>query len=152
MAKKLAILSVAIICAFVVFVLVPKREFSIPIFPQPSAELPIVYDDVSDGGSSAATVRRVDSVLEFQCTLGKDTSKAAWCGLIWTLDSKNWLLVDSIVMDVFSKRFADDIPSSFKRNRITKRGKSHRTSFLGILCSRILVSAKSSGQGTGPTA
>ena len=103
MAKKLAILSVAIICAFVVFVLVPKREFSIPIFPQPSAELPIVYDDVSDGGSSAATVRRVDSVLEFQCTLGKDTSKAAWCGLIWTLDSKNWLLVDSIVMDVFSE-------------------------------------------------
>lgn len=103
MAKKLAILSLAIICMFIAYVLIPKREFLVQVFPLSATEKLMAYDDLSDGGSSKAKMELSDSVLDFRCTLGMDTSKGAWCGVIWQFNYENWSLVDSILLDVYSE-------------------------------------------------
>ena len=106
MAKRFAVLSVAIVLIFVAYAFIPKREFSIGVFPLRPGESLNVYDDVSDGGSSLAVMNVSDSALDFRCTLGTDSSKDAWCGLIWNFDEnsedhfENWSLVDSIALDV----------------------------------------------------
>ncbi|MBP5248119.1 MAG: CIA30 family protein [Fibrobacter sp.] len=112
MAKRVGVLCVAIILLFIAFVLIPKREFSIPVFPLRIHETLMVYDDISDGGSSVSKMEISDSVLDFRCTLGMDTSKGAWCGLIWTFSGEdtvknryeNWSLVDSIVFKIYSEK------------------------------------------------
>ena len=112
MAKRVGVLCVAIILLFIAFVLIPKREFSIPVFPLRTHETLMVYDDISDGGSSVSKMEISDSVLDFRCTLGMDTSKGAWCGLIWTFSGEdtvknryeNWSLVDSIVFKIYSEK------------------------------------------------
>ncbi len=112
MAKRVGVLCVAIILLFVAFVLIPKREFYIPVFPLRSHETLMVYDDVSDGGTSISKMEISDSTLDFKCTLGMDTSKAAWCGLIWTFSGEdtiknryeNWSLVDSIHFKIYSEK------------------------------------------------
>lgn len=111
MPRRIAILSVAIICMFAAYAVMPKREFSLKIFPlQPGATLQ-VYDDQADGGSSVVEGSVTDSVLDFRCTLGADTSKGAWCGLIWRFEApdsllrqkfESWKFVDSVYMDVES--------------------------------------------------
>ncbi|MCI6873825.1 hypothetical protein [Hallerella sp.] len=111
MAKRVAILCIAIICLFIAFVFIPKREFSIDIFPLRAHETLMVYDDLSDGGSSISKMEFSDSILDFHCTLGMDTSKGAWCGLIWTFSGEdtaknryeNWSLVDSVVFKIFAE-------------------------------------------------
>lgn len=116
MAKKTAILSIALVCMFIVYVIIPKREFIIPIFPLQPDETLLAYDDQADGGSSVSQMNRSDSVLDFRCTLGKEMSQGAWCGLIWDLAGKktgpryeNWSLVDSILIEVFSEKDAEII-------------------------------------------
>lgn len=117
MVKRVAILSIALVCMFVAYVFIPKREFSISIFPLRSNEILFAYDDKADGGASVSRMALSDSLLDFYCTLDRDTSKSAWCGLIWNLSAEgdefgryeNWSLVDSIVMDVFAERDAEII-------------------------------------------
>lgn len=112
MAKRIAILSVAIVCIFIAFVLVPKREFRISVFPLRPGENVFAYDDVADGGSSVSKLSVSDSSLDFSCTLGRDSSKSAWCGVIWDFSAdapggknryENWSLVDSVGLDVYSE-------------------------------------------------
>ncbi len=112
MAKRIAILSVAVVCIFIAYVFVPKREFSISIFPLRADEAVMVYDDVADGGNSVSKMTVSDSALEFECTLGADASRNAWCGIIWTFAGnsperkwryENWSLVDSVLLRVYSE-------------------------------------------------
>ncbi len=112
MSKRIGVLSVAIIVIFFAYVFMPKRSFTVDIFPLQKNESVLVYDDLTDGGSSRSSMNVTDSGLEFSCTLGADTSKGAWCGVIWTFtgDStekkwfyENWSLVDSVQMDVRSE-------------------------------------------------
>ncbi len=117
MAKRIAILSVAVVCIFIAYVLVPKREFSISIFPLRTNENVFAYDDLADGGSSVSRMTVSDSALDFECTLGADASKA-WCGIIWTFAEntptkkwryENWSLVDSILLRVYSETASEII-------------------------------------------
>ncbi len=112
MAKRIAILSVAVVFIFVAYVFIPKREFLIPVFPLRTNENILAYDDLADGGSSVARMTVSDSALDFECTLGADASKSAWCGIIWPLAEnsagkkshyENWSLVDSVLLHVYSE-------------------------------------------------
>ncbi len=118
MAKRIAILSVAAVCIFIAYVIVPKREFSIPVFPLRTNETVLAYDDLTDGGSSVTRMSVSDSALDFECTLGGDVSKNAWCGIIWTFSEnsptkkwgyENWSLVDSILLRVYSETASEII-------------------------------------------
>lgn len=118
MAKRIAILSVAVVCIFIAYVLVPKREFFISVFPLHTNESVFVYDDLADGGTSVSKMTVSDSALDFECTLGADVSKNAWCGIIWTFEGRspaknwryeNWSLVDSVLLRVYSETASEII-------------------------------------------
>lgn len=68
MAKRIAILSVAVVCIFIAYVFVPKREFFISVFPLHTNENVLVYDDVADGGNSVSKMTVSDSSLDFECS------------------------------------------------------------------------------------
>lgn len=109
MPRRIAILSIAIICMFAAYALMPKREFSLGIFPLQHGATLEAYDDQADGGTSSVAMNVEDSALDFRCTLGTDTSKGAWCGMIWRFEEpdsllrqkfESWKFVDSVHMDV----------------------------------------------------
>ena len=105
MRKTYTILLIAAVIILVAYNLLPKRAFHESIFPMDASTTLSHYDDVSDGGSSTASITTKDSSVEFSCMLGSD-SAAAWCGIIWdfTSDTKekyrNWVFVDSIIMEM----------------------------------------------------
>lgn len=135
MAKRIAISSVAIVCIFIAFVLVPKREFRISVFPLRPGESVFAYDDQADGGSSVSGLSVSDSTLDFACTLGGDSSRNAWCGIIWDLSAdsankkfryENWSLVDSIGLDVYSESEGEIIVKVWTFDPdVTKRDSLH---------------------------
>ena len=106
MKKTYAIL--AAIAAFViaVYALMPNLFFEENVFPAGEDVTVFGFDDVADGGSSEVKTIVSDTSLSFECTLGSDSGRVSWCGLLWNMDSdstgkyRNWLFVDSIVIDM----------------------------------------------------
>lgn len=109
MKKTYAILGFIAIVTLVVYMLLPNFFFEETVFPICEGTSVLGYDDSTDGGDSKANLHISDSSIAFDCTLGTDTTKAAWCGLLWNLDSKdkriykNWTFVDSLIFDVEAK-------------------------------------------------
>lgn len=106
MRKTYTILGLIAAVVLAVYYFMPKYYFEEPVFPLPTGATVIAYDDIADGGESAVEFKMGEDALHFSCQLGADTSKAAWCGLLWNLDSasthlyKNWTFVDTLVFDV----------------------------------------------------
>lgn len=105
MKRLSSILFALSVLAILVYWLVPERHFSEYIYPQNKEATLEVYDDRADGGMSSAKAVRVDSSLQFSCTLHEGEGPA-WCGMLWnfTPDSTgqyhNWLLVDSVIFNI----------------------------------------------------
>lgn len=106
MKKTYIILSIIAAVVLIVYALLPDVFFEENVFPVEEDVSLIAYDDNTDGGSSEEHMTVTDSVLSFDCTLGGDTSRAAWCGLLWNFDKdslqvyRNWIFVDSLVFDI----------------------------------------------------
>lgn len=106
MRKTYAILATIAAIVLIVYALLPDSNFVESVFPLEEGVTVIGYDDEVDGGSSVAHTSVKDSVLEFDCVLGEDTTKSAWCGLLWNADPdsagnyRNWIFVDTLVLDV----------------------------------------------------
>lgn len=106
MKKTYAVLAIVAIAILVAYALIPERTFSEVVFPLAEGTSLDKYDDRLDGGTSEASMEQRDSLVDFSCTLGTDTAKFAWCGLLWNYDPKgekeyrNWTFVDSLVFDI----------------------------------------------------
>jgi len=106
MKHRAIVLGVIAALAIIVYVLFPERHFFRSLYPLTDGQIVSVYDDRSDGGFSEARMGMVDSVLDFECELKGDSTKDAWCGLIWDLDPEqkghyaNWTLVDSLIVEL----------------------------------------------------
>ena len=101
--------------ALIIYALVPNREFKESLYPISESTIVSTYDDQAEGGNSVAQLSIVDSVLLFNCKLHNDTTKPAWCGLIWNLysqkkdDYRNWTFVDSLILDITSQNINEII-------------------------------------------
>ena len=106
MKKTYALLAIAAVVVLVAYALLPSREFREEVFPLAEGVTLDKYDDRSDGGSSEAELKLSESAAVFSCTLGADTTKSAWCGLLWNFDPKNdedfrnWTFVDTVFLEV----------------------------------------------------
>ena len=106
MKKTYAVLAIVAAAILVAYALLPDRSFSEVVFPLSEGVTLDKYDDRLDGGSSEAFMELRDSSVDFSCVLGTDTSKFAWCGLLWNFDPqgdknyRNWTFVDSLVFDI----------------------------------------------------
>ena len=106
MKKTYAVLAIVAAAILVAYALLPDRSFSEVVFPLSEGVTLDKYDDRLDGGTSEASLELHDSSADFSCTLGTDTAKFAWCGLLWNFDPqgeknfRNWMFVDSLVFDV----------------------------------------------------
>ena len=101
--------------ALIIYALVPNREFKESLYPISESTIVSTYDDQAEGGNSVAQLSIVDSVLLFNCKLHNDSTKPAWCGLIWNLNSqnknnyRNWTFVDSLILDITSQNINEII-------------------------------------------
>lgn len=110
MNKTYAVLALIAAVVLGVYNVLPNRYFSESVFPLAAESSVIAYDDLTDGGSSSVEFNLQDSLLDFSCTLGGDSAKAAWCGLLFDLNKaggeealyRNWTFVDSVVFDMES--------------------------------------------------
>jgi len=106
MKKTYIVLSIIAAVTLLVYNLLPNMYFEESVFPLQENVTVIGYDDVTDGGESVTHFSVDDSALSFDCTLGTDTTKGAWCGILWNMDPKklnvyrNWTFVDSLIFDV----------------------------------------------------
>lgn len=106
MTKTYVILATIAALALCVFFLLPDRHFEDLVFPLNDKSTVFAYNDQIDGGESETTFLKNDSSLNFSCTLGLDTTKSAWCGLLFDISNgknaeyRNWLFVDSIIFDI----------------------------------------------------
>lgn len=106
MRKTYAILAVIAAVVLAIYALLPDVFFEENVFPMDEGVTLIGYDDSTDGGDSKANMKLGDTSITFDCELGADTSKCAWCGLLWNLDPdsamnyRNWTFVDTLVFDV----------------------------------------------------
>lgn len=106
MRKTYAILAVIAAVVLAIYAILPDVLFVEHVFPMEQGTVLIGYDDSTDGGDSKANMVVGDSAISFDCTLGIDTSKGAWCGLLWNMDPdsamnyRNWTFVDSVIFDV----------------------------------------------------
>ena len=109
MKKTYAILAVIAALVLTVYALLPDSYFEETVFPLQEGVSVFGYDDVSDGGESVVHTDIADSSLSFDCMLGTDTAKGAWCGILWNADPdsageyRNWTFVDSMVFDIESR-------------------------------------------------
>jgi len=109
MKKTYAVLAIVAAAILVAYALIPDRSFTEVVFPLADGVSLDKYDDRLDGGASEAAMDLRDSLADFSCTLGTDTAKFAWCGLLWNFDPKgekeyrNWMFVDSLVFDIDAK-------------------------------------------------
>ena len=89
-----------------VYLLLPDVLFEELVFPLEKGSTVLAYDDRADGGESSTTFKVTDSELSFECSLGADTAKSSWCGLLWNFDPdslkqfRNWIFVDSLIFDL----------------------------------------------------
>lgn len=101
--------------ALIIYALVPNREFKESLYPISESTIVRTYDDQADGGKSITQLSIVDSALLFNCKLHNDTTKPAWCGLIWDLNSqknddyRNWTFVDSLILNISSQNINEII-------------------------------------------
>lgn len=106
MKKTYIILVVVAAVTLLVYSLLPKKIFEEVVFPMDDSISVLGYDDSTDGGESVAHLVSSDSAISFDCKLGTDTTKSAWCGLLWNMDPagnklyRNWTFVDSLIFDV----------------------------------------------------
>ncbi|WP_407444252.1 hypothetical protein [Fibrobacter sp.] len=106
MKKTYTILAAIAAIVLIVYALLPDRSFEESVFPLEEGVTVLGYDDNTDGGESVVRTDILDSVLSFDCTLGEDTLKSAWCGILWNADPdsaqayRNWTFVDSLILDV----------------------------------------------------
>ena len=106
MKKTYTILAPIAAIVLIVYALLPDQKFEESVFPLEEGVTVFGYDDTVDGGESVAHTDIGDSVLSFDCTLGADTTKSAWCGILWNADPdsamayRNWTFVDSLILDV----------------------------------------------------
>lgn len=86
----------------------PFFRSSESVFPLLNGATVIAYDDKSDLGNSEIEFAQNDSVLDFSCTLGKDSLHGGWCGLLFDLTNpsektfRKWNFVDQLTLDVES--------------------------------------------------
>lgn len=108
MAKTYAVLAVVVAVVLGVYFALPNRYFVENVFPLTEGVTVDAYDDKADGGSSDIEFAVADSLLDFSCALGADTTRGAWCGLVFDVSQgekgkyRNWTFVDSVVLDVES--------------------------------------------------
>jgi len=106
MKKSYTILAIIAIVVIAVYALLPEKRFAENVFPLGEGTGASAYDDKSDGGSSLVLWSLTDSLAQFQCSLGMDEKKAAWCGFVLDLDPvgekkfHNWTFVDSVHLDI----------------------------------------------------
>lgn len=106
MRKTYAVLAVIAAVVLGVYFALPDREFIENVFPLGDNNAVVAYDDKTDGGLSEIEMIQNDSSLSFSCELGTDTTRGAWCGLVFDLSQgdkknfRNWTFVDSITFDV----------------------------------------------------
>ncbi len=106
MKKTYIILSAIAAAVLLAYLLLPKVTFEEAVFPLEKGVTLLAYDDQADGGMSRIEFGKEGDALSFRCTLGEDTTLAAWCGLLWNFDPdsaklyRNWSLVDSLIFDM----------------------------------------------------
>ena len=106
MKKTYIILSAIAAVVLLAYLLLPKVTFEEAVFPLEKGVTLLAYDDQADGGMSRIEFGKEGDALSFRCTLGEDTTLAAWCGLLWNFDPdsaklyRNWSLVDSLIFDM----------------------------------------------------
>ena len=86
MRKTYIILSAIAAVVLAVYFLLPKVSFEETVFPLEKGVSLLAYDDQGDGGMSRIEFGKDSEALSFRCTLGEDTTLAAWCGLLWNFD------------------------------------------------------------------
>ena len=106
MRKTYIILSAIAAVVLLAYLLLPKVSFEEKVFPLEEGVTLLAYDDQGDGGLSRIEFEKKSDAIFFRCTLGEDTTLAAWCGLLWNFDPdstklyRNWSLVDSLIFDL----------------------------------------------------
>ena len=106
MRKTYTILGVIAVIVLVIYSQIPDSFFVESVYPLEEGMFVTNYDDRADGGFSNASLQMGDSSMKFECTLGTDTTVAAWCGMLWNFDPdtlekyRNWIFVDSLIFDV----------------------------------------------------
>ena len=106
MKKSYTILAIIAIVAIVIYVALPKKQFAENVFPLGEGVKVSAYDDNYDGGESVVLFNLSDTLAHFQCALGADEKKSAWCGMVFDFDANgkknyhNWTNVDTIYLDV----------------------------------------------------
>ena len=106
MKKTYIILSAIAAVVLLVYYFLPKVIFEEVVFPTEKGSSLLAYDDQGDGGKSIIEFGKDGDALSFRCTLGEDSTLAAWCGLLWNFDPdsakiyRNWSLVDSLIFDM----------------------------------------------------
>ena len=106
MKKTYIILSAIAAVVLLVYAILPKITVEENVFPLEKNVSLLAYDDQADGGKSRIAFDKNNEVLSFRCTLGEDTTIAAWCGLLWNFDPdsaklyRNWALIDSLIFEI----------------------------------------------------
>lgn len=106
MAKTYAVLAAIVVVVLGVYFALPNRYFTESVFPLTDEMAVVAYDDKSDGGLSDVEFAAKDSSLAFSCALGTDSTRGAWCGLVFDLSQgekkkyRNWTFVDTVVFDI----------------------------------------------------
>lgn len=106
MTKTYSILGIVVAIILGVYFALPDQRFFDSAFPMKDGVSVMGYDDQYDGGSSQIEFSAGDTTLDFSCTLGTDTSKSSWCGVLFQLgdvankDFRKWNFVDSVILDI----------------------------------------------------
>ena len=106
MKKSYTILAIIAIIVVAIYVMLPKERFAETVFPLGDGAKVSAYDDNADGGMSAVQFKSADSLVSFQCALGLDEKRSAWCGLVFNFDPNgekkyhNWKNVDTLYLDI----------------------------------------------------
>lgn len=106
MKKSYTILAIIAVIVIAIYVMLPKERFVESVFPLGDGAKVSAYDDNADGGTSVVLFDSSDSLVSFQCTLGADEKRSAWCGLVFDFDPNgeknfhNWKNVDTLYLDI----------------------------------------------------
>jgi len=106
MKKSYTILAIIAVIVIAVYVMLPQERFAEIVFPLANDAKVSAYDDNAEGGFSVVQFKALDSLVSFQCALGEDEKKSAWCGLVFDFDPNgekkfhNWKNVDTLYLDI----------------------------------------------------
>ena len=106
MKKSYTILAIIAIIVVAIYVMLPKERFAETVFPLGNGAKVSAFDDNAAGGTSVVQFKSIDSLALFQCALGIDEKKSAWCGLVFNFDPNgekkyhNWKNVDTLYLDI----------------------------------------------------